>query len=211
MRPAGLRDTSRCRARTTLRFNISERHLRRQAVGRENWLFIGSEDGAAVNTTFSTLIASCHMHDIESEGYLREVMCLLPDWSRNRVLELAPSPATGSRPDSSPRLSSSWLPTCGFHIGREIDAIHARSHNVGPRNGARKNVPPRTLTAVALVGERRARKRVSEIRLRYICNRDSSKLRHGSTAEPDVTNSAANAARLGRIRKCSSKYRERLE
>jgi transposase len=70
--------------------NISERQLRRQAVGRKNWLFIGSSDGAAVNTTFSTLIASCHLNDIEPEAYLREVMCLLPDWPASRVLDLAP-------------------------------------------------------------------------------------------------------------------------
>lgn len=70
--------------------NISERQLRRQAVGRRNWLFIGSGDGAEVNTTFSTLIASCHLNDVEPESYLREVMCLISDWPTSRVLELAP-------------------------------------------------------------------------------------------------------------------------
>ena len=34
--------------------NISERQLRRQANGRKAWLFVGSSDGAEVNTTFST-------------------------------------------------------------------------------------------------------------------------------------------------------------
>ena len=70
--------------------NISERQLRRQAVGRKAWLFIGSDDGAEVNTTFSTLIASCHLNDVEPEAYLREVMCLLPEWPSGRILELAP-------------------------------------------------------------------------------------------------------------------------
>jgi hypothetical protein len=44
-------------------------------VGRENSLFVGSDDGAAVNTTFATLVASCHLSDIEPESYLHEVMC----------------------------------------------------------------------------------------------------------------------------------------
>lgn len=70
--------------------NISERQLRRQAVGRANWLFIGSDDGAEVNTTFSTLVASCHMNDLEPEAYLRDVLCLLPRWPKSRVIELAP-------------------------------------------------------------------------------------------------------------------------
>lgn len=92
--------------------NISERQLRRQAVGRKNWLFIGSDDGAEVNTTFSTLIASCHLHDIEPEAYLREVMCLLPDWPKRRVLELAPCnwKQTRQKPEAQQLLADNlWL------------------------------------------------------------------------------------------------------
>ena len=70
--------------------NISERGLRRQATGRKNWMFLGGKDGAEVNTLFSTLIASCHMNGIEPEGYLRDLLCLINDWPRSRILELAP-------------------------------------------------------------------------------------------------------------------------
>jgi hypothetical protein len=61
-----------------------------RAHKRKNWLFLGSSDGAEVNTTFSTLIASCHLNDVEPEQYLREVMCLISDWPASRILELAP-------------------------------------------------------------------------------------------------------------------------
>jgi transposase len=44
--------------------NISERELRREAVGRRNWLFVGSDDGAKVNAVFVTLLESCRLHDI---------------------------------------------------------------------------------------------------------------------------------------------------
>lgn len=71
--------------------NLSELHLRRQAVGRKNWLFVGSEDGARVNTTFVSLLASCAMHGIEPWGYLRDLLCLLPSWPVSRVLDLAPA------------------------------------------------------------------------------------------------------------------------
>jgi transposase len=70
--------------------NGSERELRREAVGRKNWLFVGSDDGAVVNVTFVTLLASCQLHGIEPWSYLRDLFCLLPDWPRSRVLELAP-------------------------------------------------------------------------------------------------------------------------
>jgi len=71
--------------------NGSERELRRQAVGRKNWLFVGNDDAGEVNATFVTLIASCEMHGIEPWAYLRDLFCLLPRWPKSRVLELSPA------------------------------------------------------------------------------------------------------------------------
>jgi hypothetical protein len=71
--------------------NVSELNLRRQVTGRRNWLFVGSDDGAIVNTRFVTLLASARLHDIEPLGYIRDLFCLLPSWPKNRVLELAPA------------------------------------------------------------------------------------------------------------------------
>lgn len=70
--------------------NISELNLRRQAIGRRNWLFVGSEDGGRVNTIFVSLLASCQMHGIEPWAYLRDIFCLLPRWPMPRLLELSP-------------------------------------------------------------------------------------------------------------------------
>jgi transposase len=70
--------------------NHSENALRREAVGRKNWLFLGSDEGGTVNATFVTLLASCQLHGIEPLGYLRDLLCLLPGWPAKRVLELAP-------------------------------------------------------------------------------------------------------------------------
>ena len=71
--------------------NISERHLRREAIGRKNWLFVGSDDGARTNTIFVSLLASCQLHGIEPRAYLRDLFCLLPSWPKKRALELAPA------------------------------------------------------------------------------------------------------------------------
>jgi transposase len=70
--------------------NGSELALRRQAVGRKAWLFVGSDHGAEVNTTFVTLLASCQLHGIEPWGYLRDLFCLLPGWKKSDVLALSP-------------------------------------------------------------------------------------------------------------------------
>ena len=71
--------------------NFSERQLRREAIGRKNWLFLGNDEGGETNATFVSLLASCQLHDIEPLGYLRDLFCLLPSWSNKRVLELAPA------------------------------------------------------------------------------------------------------------------------
>lgn len=71
--------------------NFSERQLRREAIGRKNWLFVGSDDGGEVNATFVSLLASCQLHGIEPHGYLRDLFCLLPSWPKKRVIELAPA------------------------------------------------------------------------------------------------------------------------
>ena len=70
--------------------NISERELRRQAVGRKNWMFLGSDEGGQVNATFTSLLASCRMLGVEPWACLRDLMCLLPRWPKHQVLELAP-------------------------------------------------------------------------------------------------------------------------
>jgi transposase len=71
--------------------NWSERQLRREALGRKNWLFLGSDDGGEANATFVSLLASCELHGLEPWAYLRDLFCLLPSWPRRRVLELAPA------------------------------------------------------------------------------------------------------------------------
>jgi transposase len=54
------------------------------------------------------LLASCQLHGIEHWGYLRNLFCLIPSWSRSRVLELAPVSwrQTEARTDLQQRLAA---------------------------------------------------------------------------------------------------------
>ena len=70
--------------------NFSELQLRHQAVGRKNWIFLGSEDGGEWNCVFTSLIASCKLHGIEPWAYIRDLLILLPNWPEERALELSP-------------------------------------------------------------------------------------------------------------------------
>jgi hypothetical protein len=71
--------------------NFSENQLRRIAVGRKNWIFVGNDEGGEVHASFVSLLASCQLHSIEPFAYLRDLFCLLPSWPVRRVLELAPA------------------------------------------------------------------------------------------------------------------------
>ena len=70
--------------------NVSERELRRIAVGRKAWLFVGSDDHAQATANLFTLIASCKLHDLDPEVYLRDLFRVLVHWPRDRYLELTP-------------------------------------------------------------------------------------------------------------------------
>ncbi len=70
--------------------NSSERELRRIAVGRKNWLFVGSDDHAQAAGNLLTLIATARLHRLDPELYLRDVIRVLPYWPRDRFLELCP-------------------------------------------------------------------------------------------------------------------------
>jgi hypothetical protein len=70
--------------------NASERELRRVAVGRKNWLFVGSDDHAQAAGNLLTLIASARLHHLDPEAYLRDLFRVLPHWPRDRFLELSP-------------------------------------------------------------------------------------------------------------------------
>lgn len=77
--------------------NRSELELRRLVIGRANWLFVGSDDTAQWTCTFVSLIASCALHGLDPEAYLRDLFRVLPGWPKPRLLELAPKFWAASR------------------------------------------------------------------------------------------------------------------
>jgi len=54
--------------------NAAERALRRVAVGRKNWLFVGSDHGGRCAAIFYSLIETCRRHDVEPFAYLRDIL-----------------------------------------------------------------------------------------------------------------------------------------
>jgi transposase len=70
--------------------NRSELALRKIAVGRKAWLFVGSDEHAQSAGHIFTLIATARLHRLDPEAYLAELIRVLPHWPDDRYLELAP-------------------------------------------------------------------------------------------------------------------------
>lgn len=76
--------------RLILENNRSERELRRIAIGRKAWLFVGSDDHGLSAGHLFTLIASARLHKLDPEQYLRDLIRVLGHWPKDRYLELSP-------------------------------------------------------------------------------------------------------------------------
>ena len=60
--------------RLTIDNNVSERTLRHQAIGRKNWLFLGSEAAGPRAAVLCTILAGAKRHRIEPWCYVRELL-----------------------------------------------------------------------------------------------------------------------------------------
>ncbi len=58
--------------------NRTERTLRAQAVGRKNWMFLGSDNGGHTAAVLYSFIASAKRHHLDPEAYLADVLRRLP-------------------------------------------------------------------------------------------------------------------------------------
>ena len=70
--------------------NASEGQLRNLAQGRDNWRYFVNRTGLNWYTTFRSLIASCHLHGINPQTYLEEILRLAPHWPATQMLQLSP-------------------------------------------------------------------------------------------------------------------------
>ena len=51
--------------------NAAERQIRPFAIGRKNWLFMGSPDGAKAGAILYSLIETAKLNNVNPEGYLK--------------------------------------------------------------------------------------------------------------------------------------------
>jgi len=71
--------------------NGVERALRTVAVGRKNWLFAGSDEGAERAAVIYTVFGTCRLNGVDPWVYVQDVLKKLADgWKHSRIAELLP-------------------------------------------------------------------------------------------------------------------------
>ena len=78
--------------------NTAERAMRPLALGRKNYLFMGSLAGAKAASIAYTLIETAKMNGLDPQAWLTEVLHRIPDHPSNRIDQLLP---WNCKPDTS--------------------------------------------------------------------------------------------------------------
>jgi len=65
--------------------------MRPVALGRKNWLHVGSEQAGPKMAAIISIVETCRRLDINLRNYLTDVLPKLGQWPINRVSELTPA------------------------------------------------------------------------------------------------------------------------
>ena len=66
--------------------NFAERAMRPIAIGRKNWLFVGSQQAGHRAAVLTSLIASCKNNFVEPWAWLKDVLTKMPNKPQRQEL-----------------------------------------------------------------------------------------------------------------------------
>ena len=94
--------------------NVAEREMKRIAIGRKNWLFVGSANGGRTAAVLFSFTSTCHRLSIDPWAYLQDVLTRLPRASAAQVAELLPDRWQASHPGAATLPASPAPPTASI-------------------------------------------------------------------------------------------------
>jgi hypothetical protein len=97
--------------------NVAEREMKRIAIGRKNWLFVGSANGGRTAAVLFSFTSTCYRLGIEPWAYLQDVLTRLPTTPPERLAELLPDRWQAARQaaaavPATPAPPPSGIPDC---------------------------------------------------------------------------------------------------
>jgi transposase len=93
--------------------NVAEREMKRIAIGRKNWLFVGSPQGGQTAAVLYSFTSTCQRLGVEPWAYLQDALTRLPTTPAGQLADLLPDHWQAARPTkpTGPADSSTSLPT----------------------------------------------------------------------------------------------------
>lgn len=82
--------------------NDTENDIRPSAVGKKNWLFVGSPEAGKRGAVLYTLLISARNHGVDPQAYLRDVIERLPSARPNAIDEFLPATWAAAHRDKYP-------------------------------------------------------------------------------------------------------------
>jgi hypothetical protein len=74
----------------TININAAEREMKRIAIGRKNWLTVGSPRGGGTAAVLFSITSTCQRLGVEPWAYPRDVLTRLPASPAERLTDLLP-------------------------------------------------------------------------------------------------------------------------
>ena len=71
--------------------NVAEREMKRIALGRKNWLFVGSPQGGQTAAVLASFTSTCQRLGVEPWAYLHDVLTRLPTTPAGQLAALLPA------------------------------------------------------------------------------------------------------------------------
>jgi transposase len=68
----------------------TERAIRGVAVGRNNWVFFGSDEGGKTAAALRSFVASCQRVGVDPFVWLKDILSRIAEHPINRIAELLP-------------------------------------------------------------------------------------------------------------------------
>lgn len=71
--------------------NLVENSIRPVALGRKNWLFAGSEEGAKRMAIIYSFVATCKLNGINPYEYFYDILPRIPEYPEKNIADLMPT------------------------------------------------------------------------------------------------------------------------
>src|SRR4029077_13649220 len=82
--------------------NVAEREMKRIAIGRKNYLFVGSPEGGETAALLIRFPSTCHRRGVEPWAYLQDVLTRLPTTTAAQLDDLLPDHWQAARVGATP-------------------------------------------------------------------------------------------------------------